>query len=194
MFCGLGALLLLCPALVSGQETRPDRRFQLGVHSFGASRASWTVGSENGGPTELGFVETLRRHGEFSRYKETPAAGLNLYHYSAGLRFELPVLDRSRWDLVADLGVGATRLRSAKYGDYVASEARVSETMVSLLGGLSVQYAISDDCKFFVGARRLLYLDEDNGPAVAGLQDADHVLESGSWAFPLTLGLSLEFR
>lgn len=186
--------MLLCPGSASGQERPPDRRFRPGVYSLAASQASWAAGAENGGLTELGFVETLRRHGEVQQYKETPAAGLNLYHYAAALKFELPVLDRSRWDLVADFGLGATRLRSAKYGDYVASEERVSETMVSLLGGLSVQYAISDACRFFVGARRLFYLDENNGPAIAGLQDADHVLESGVWAFPLTLGFRLKFR
>jgi hypothetical protein len=171
----------------------PDRWVRLGAHSLGAARASWSAGSENGGLTELGFVETLRRHGEVHQYKETPAAGLKLYHYTAALKFELPVMDRSRWDLVADLGLGATRLRSAKYGDYFASDERVSETFLSLLGGVSVQYAISDDCRFFVGARRLLYLEDGNEPVVGGLEDAEQLLESGSWTFPLTLGFRLTF-
>lgn len=194
VFCGVGALVVLCNGTASGQETPPDRRFHAVRHSIGGSPASWSSSSEASGLAELDFVETLRRHGRVQQYKETPAAGLRLYHYSAGLKFELPVMDRSRWDLVADFGLGATRLRSAKYGDYVASGERVSQTFLSLLGGVSVQYSVSDELRFFVGARQLFYLEDGKRPLVGDLQNADHLLESGSWAFPLTLGLRFQFR
>ncbi|MGD8700320.1 MAG: hypothetical protein PVJ43_13575, partial [Gemmatimonadales bacterium] len=117
-----------------------------------------------------------------------------LYHYTAGLEFELPVLEHSRWDLFADIGMGATRLRSAKYASYYPSERHVSETFVSLLGGVGVRYAVSDDCRLFVGARQLFYLEDGDGLVVDGLNDPGRVLESGSWTFPLTLGMRFSFR
>lgn len=194
VLCGIGAFLLLCVGSASAQETSRSRQSLPDQSSLALSRANWSMGSASSGLAELSFVDALRRHGEVHQYKETPAAGLKLYHYAAGLKFELPVMDRSRWDLVADFGLGATRLRSAQYADYGASEQHVSETFLSLLGGVSVQYAVSDDCRLFVGARQLLYLEDSEGLVIDGLKDSNRVLESGTWTFPLTLGLSLNFR
>jgi hypothetical protein len=57
-----------------------------------------------------------------------------------------------------------------------------------------VQYSVSDELRFFVGARQLFYLEDGKRPLVGDLRNADHLLESGSWAFPLTLGLRFQFR
>jgi len=191
---GIGAVLLLCAVSASAQEASPTPRAILDQHAMAVSRAGWSANSESNGLGELAFVDALRRHAKVDQYKETPTAGLKLYHYTAGLEFELPVMQHSRWDLVADFGLGATRLRSATFTGHYASEQRVSETFLSLLGGLSVQYAVSDDCRLFVGARRLLYLEDSSGLVIDGLNDPNQVLESGSWTFPLTFGMRIGFR
>jgi hypothetical protein len=159
-----------------------------------ASQASWTSKSESGSVSELEFVDALRRHGEVSRQQENPAAGLKLYHYTAGLKFELPVTEQSRWDLVADFGLGATRLRSAELANYHVSNRRVSETFVSVLGGLRIQYSLADNCRAFVGARQYLYLEDSEGLVIDGLEDPGLLLRTGSWTFPITVGVSLSFR
>ena len=59
---------------------------------------------------------------------------------------------------------------------------------------MSVQYAVSDDCRLFVGVRQLFYLEDGDGLVIDGLTDPEQVLDSGSWTFPLTLGLRFSFR
>ena len=194
VLCGICALLLLCVGSASAQETSHSRRSSSDRSSFALTRASWSSGPEDSGLAEIAFVDALRRHGKVDQYKETPVAGLKLYHYVAELKFELPVMEHTRWNLIADLGMGATRLRSAKFVNYYVSEQRVSETFLSLLGGVSVQYAVSDDCRLFVGVRQLFYLEDGDGLVIDGLTDPEQVLESGSWTFPLTLGLRFSFR
>jgi hypothetical protein len=191
---GIGALLLLCVGSASAQEASRFPQSSRDRYSFAVSRVSWSSEARSSGLAELTFVDALRRHGKVDQYKETPAAGLKLYHYTAGLRFELPVMEHSRWDLIADVGMGATRLRSAEFANYYVSEQRVSETFLSLLGGVSVQYAVSDECRLFVGARQLFYLEDGDGLVIDGLKDPDQVLESGSWTVPLTLGVRFSFR
>lgn len=186
--CVTAALLLLCDTPVWAQRERPVSRW------ISASKASWTSKSESGGVEELEFVDALRRHGEVSQHRETPAAGLKLYHYTAGLKFELPLRKQSRWDLVADFGLGATRLRSAELANYNTSNQRISETFVSLLGGLSVQYSLAENCRAFVGARQYFYIEDDDGLVIDGLEDPGLLLRTGSWTFPITLGVSLSFR
>jgi len=191
---GIGAFLLLCVGSASAQEVSRSRAGLPDRHSFAVSRVNWSSDSQNSGLAELTFVDALRRHGKVDQYKETPAAGLKLYHYTAGLKFELPLLERSRWDLIADVGMGATRLTSAKFAHYYVTERNISETFLSLLGGVSVQYTVADDCRLFVGARQLFYLDDGDRLTIDGLKDPDQVLESGSWTFPLTFGLQFSFR
>jgi hypothetical protein len=159
-----------------------------------ASKASWASNSESGGGSELEFVDALRRHGELSRQQENPAAGLRLYHYTAGLKFELPLTEQSRWDLVADFGLGATRLRSAELANHQMSNPRVSETFVSLLGGLRVQYSLAENFRAFIGARQYLYLEDEDGLVIDGLENPGLILKTSSWTFPLTLGVNFSFR
>jgi hypothetical protein len=181
------ALLLLTETPVWAQQKRPVSRW------ISASKASWASKSESGG-SELEFVDALRRHGELSRQQENPAAGLRLYHYTAGLKFELPLTEQSRWDLVADFGLGATRLRSAELANYHVSNPRISETFVSLLGGLRVQYWLADNFHAFVGARQYVYLEDEVGLVIDGLEDPGVILRTSSWTFPITLGVNLSFR
>ncbi len=191
---GIGAFLLLCIGSASAQEPTRSGPGRPARDAVAVSRVEWSSESHSSGLAELTFVDALRRHGTVDQYKETPAAGLKLYHYTAGLKFELPLMEHSRWDLIADVGMGATRIRSAKFADYYVSERDVSETFLSLLGGVSVQYAITNDCRLFVGARQLFYLEDGDELVIDGLKNPDQVLESGSWTFPLTLGLRFNFR
>lgn len=188
VLCATAALLLLADTPAWAQGEHPVSRW------ITASKASWTSNSESAGASELEFVDALRRHGEVSRQQENPAAGLRLYHYTAGLKFELPLTQQSRWDLVADFGLGATRLRSAEMADYPVSNPRVSETFVSLLGGLRIQYSLADNCRAFVGARQYLYLEDSDGLVIDELEDPGLLLRTGSWTFPINLGVSFSFR
>ncbi|UCF18361.1 MAG: hypothetical protein JSU87_10425, partial [Gemmatimonadota bacterium] len=126
-------------------------------------------------------------------YGETPAAGLKLYHYSAALKFDLPSIGGSRWKLFADLGLGATELKSNEYQPYAMAGDRTSEMFLSLRGGLTIEYAVSRNCSAFLSGREFFYLN-DTGVAIDILGGSASVVESGSWSFPLTVGLRLNVR
>lgn len=184
--CGVAALLIASPGSAGAQTERPGWRLT-------ASRAAVSPPAVESAIQEQEFVHALRQYGEVRRYKEAPAAGLRLSHYTAGLKFDLPLPVRSRWSLIADFGLGATRLRSNELNSYYTTDRRVSETFLSVLGGMTLGYALAPNWEAFVGARQFFYLDEDE-VAVDGLEDSGRLLESGSWTFPITFGMKLTLR
>lgn len=185
--CVIAALLLLCNTSAWAQQVRHISR------SLATSNASWASESKTSRLAEAEFVDALRRHAEVRRYKEAPAAGLKLYHYMAGLKFELPLMGQTRWDLVADFGMGATRLKSSQASSFYTSDQRISEVFVSVLGGVRLRYAIADNFSAFVGAREHFYLEDGDGLVIDGLEDPGRLLRTGSWTFPLTLGVRISF-
>lgn len=140
-------------------------------------------------------VAWLLRLGEVESYKENPAAGFSFSHTTTAVKIKLPVMDQSRLNFVADVGVGTTRLRSVEFGTLpVQGNYRVSEYFFSLLGGLTLQYAVTDDFRAFVGARRNVYVNDTEEFLVNGNTEPGHLLDASSWNFPLTVGLEFKFR
>jgi hypothetical protein len=140
-------------------------------------------------------VAWLLRLGEVESYKENPAAGFRLSHTTTAVKVKLPVLDQSRLNFVADMGVGTTRLRSLEFGAHpVQGNHRVSEYFFSLLGGLTLQYAVTDHFRAFVGARRNVYVSDTDEFLVNGSAEPGQLLDASAWNFPLTVGVQLNFR
>lgn len=160
-----------------------------------AWRAAFSPAEEDGWALgELGrsdFVEMLERHGTVDRYSELAASGLRMSHYTAGLKLDLPMVSWSRMKLFADLGVGATRIRSSRLSLYRESGGDISETYLSLRGGLTLELTIAARTRAFLSGREFVYLDEDDGATLEELRSGSRILESGSWTFPLTVGLRL---
>lgn len=181
--CVFVALLGLCRS-ATAQESRS-------VWDVSASRALWQKtgsGSESGAQS---LLETFQRHTSVDSYREAPAAGLRLYHYTAALKLDLPPIG-SRWKVYTDLGLGATRLRTNDQSPHYADRDDLSETFLSLRSGLTIEYAFSNRLRTFVTAREYLYLDSDDAAVtVDGLNDQTQILESGTWSFPLSFGVRL---
>lgn len=157
------------------------------------SRASWTAEpeAEGGALAELThseFVGTLARYGSVVSYSEALALGLKMSDYTASLRLDLPVVRESRLKLFADVGMGATRVRSSKLGVYGEAGTDLSRTYLSFRGGLTAEYELPHNFRVFITGRELFYLDSDDRLSIEELGRNARILESGSWTFPLTVG------
>jgi hypothetical protein len=184
----LPLLVLLCGTSLLGQESRAAER------SMSAARVDWS-GSESGGAladlADIEFIGMLERYASLDRYTEVPAAGLKLSHYTAAFKLDLPVVRQSRLRLFADLGLGATRIRSRKLGLVSDSSADVSEMYLSVRGGLTMEIELSSDFFAFLSGREFVYLDQDDQLILEEFGRGSKILESGIWTFPLTVGLRL---
>jgi hypothetical protein len=130
---------------------------------------------------------------EVQSYHEQPAGGIKLSHQVAALKVELPVLSDSRFSFFADFGFGATQLRSHEPGQIDSRYSRFSDTFLSGMGGLTAQYQLTQGCRAFVGARHVMYLDDADGRALEEAPSTRRLLQSSSWALPITFGLQLSF-
>ena len=163
--------------------------------SFSPAPASGVTRARSLENSAVELITTIIRLSETESYKENPAAGLRLSHTAAGLKFDLPVMPQSRLDFVANVGVGSTRLRSLEFGESpVGQHHRVSETFLSLVGGLNVQYAVTDHFRVFVGARHQLYFDDTASLAADEVPEPGRLLDMSSWTFPVTFGFQLSFK
>ncbi len=212
--CLAVASLSFWPSLAAAQERSPIPRslsvFRAGVTSAGITNkeagratplsfspapASEITRSRSRENSAVEFITAIIRLSETESYKENPAAGLRLSHTAAGLKFDLPVVPQSRLGFVANVGVGSTRLRSLELGEApVGQRHRVSETFLSLVGGLTVQYAVTDRGRVFVGARHQLYLDDTANLAVDQVPEPGRLLDMSSWTFPVVFGFQLSFK
>ncbi len=212
--CLAVASLCFWPSLAAAQESRPVPQslsvFRAGLMSaviaeketrpatplfFSRAPASKVTRARSLEDSAVDLITTIIRLSETESYKENPAAGLRLSHTTAGLKFDLPVVPQSRLDFVANVGVGSTRLRSLEFGESpVGQHHRVSETFLSLVGGLNVQYAVTDHCRLFVGARHQLYFNDTDNLAVDEVPEPGRLLDMSSWTFPVTFGLQLSFK
>lgn len=184
--CVAFALLWLCRS-AEAQERRS-------VWDVSASRALWEKSSNESVSAAQALLETVQRHTTVDTYREAPAAGLRLYHYTAALKMDLPPIG-SRWKLYTDLGLGATRLRASDQSPYYSYRDDLSETFLSVRGGLTVEYAFSNRLRTFVTAREYFYLDSDDTMVtVDGLNNQTQILESGPWSFPISFGIRLKIN
>ena len=171
-----------------GQENRAAER------RISTARVDWS-GSESAGAladlADIEFIGMLERHASLDRYIEVPAAGLKLSHYTAAFRLDLPVIRQSRLRLFADLGLGATRIRSRKLGLASESGADVSEMYLSVRGGLTMEIELTSEFSAFLTGREFIYLDQDDQLILEEFGRGSKILESGVWTFPLTVGLRL---
>lgn len=162
--------------------------------SISPSRVNWS-GSESGGAlaglAASEFIGMLERHATLDRYTEVAAAGLKLSHYTAAFKLDLPMIRQSRLRLFADLGLGATRIRSRKLGLLSDASADVSEMYLSVRGGLTIELDLSADFSAFLSGREFVYLDDDDQLVLEEFGRGAKILESGYWTFPLTIGLRL---
>lgn len=186
--CLVALLVVLCTTSLIAQESRAAER------SVSTSRVNWS-GSESGGAlADLAaseFMGMLERHASLDRYTEVPAAGLKLSHYAAAFKLDLPVIRQSRLRLFADLGLGATRIRSRKLGLFSEASADVSEMYLSVRGGLTIEIDLSSDFSAFLSGREFVYLDADDQLVLEEFGRGNKILESGYWTFPLTVGLRI---
>jgi hypothetical protein len=172
----------------SGSTSAGTPRFEApGAAAVERGRASWYEAA-------AADLVTLFASSDVERYDEHPGGGLRLEHQTASARFELPMLDESRLSIFADLGFGATRLQSHEPGQFQDGRGNSSyDTYLSGMGGLTVQYRLTPDVRAYVGARYFEYFSEADGLALNEAPDAERLLESSSWTFPITVGIRVSF-
>lgn len=130
---------------------------------------------------------------EVRSYQEHPAGGIKLSHQGAAFKLELPVLDDSPLSFYADFGFGATQLRSYEPGQIDSRYSRFSDTFLSGMGGLTALYQLSEGFQAFVGARHVMYLGDADDLALDEAPSAGRLLQSSSWALPITVGVQIAF-
>jgi hypothetical protein len=205
--CLVAVILCLGHSVAEGQEARPVGLglFQSNVRLGGPSEAqlqpapfevSGRTAARTGGleRSAAEFVTFILAISDVQRYEEQPAAGLRFSHESTELKLELPVLPQSPLGFFADFGIGATQLRSHDLGQMpVAGYYRASEFFLSALGGLTVEFRPTDNCRAFLSARHFIYLNGADDLALDAVPDPDQLLNSRTWTFPISFGLSFSF-
>lgn len=185
-------ILLIVPCGRAQQTSAPEPATPL--------RDAPTAGVEDEGfGLQLGtgaLLGAIWRHGSFDRYRESIAPGLRLSHYTAGLEWDLIDRPRARWKVVANLAVGASRLRSRDESGFDEVTGRpLSEIFLSLHAGLMFRYSVAGYCDLFVGARDYVPLGDRLGRDVyESLDQGRNALESALRTFPLTAGLRFNLR
>jgi hypothetical protein len=163
--------------------------------SFSASRTSESSSVRRIEDAAIDIITSVLNLSDIDSFGEQPAAGLKLSHTTAAMKFKLPVMQRSRLNFIANVGVGATQLRSIELGEVPSDRRhRFSEQFLSLEGGVTVKYAISDNCSVFVGARHQYYFESADGLVTDQVPDPGKLLDASSWTFPLTIGFQLGFN
>ncbi len=172
----------------AGGSVAATPRFEVpGGESGERGRASWLQAS-------AADLVALFGRSDVQSYDEQPGGGLRLKHETAAAQFEVPVMRQSRLKFFADLGFGATRLRSHDPGQFPDGRGgRLNETYISGMGGLTVQYQLTNDLRAFVGARYFQYFNDVDDLRLAETPDAGRLLKASAWTFPLTFGVQLSF-
>ncbi len=103
-------------------------------------------------------------------------------------------MPQSPLSFFANFGLGATQLRSREPGQLpVAGYYRVSELYLSALGGLTIEFRPTDNCRAFLSVRHFVYLNDAEDMASDAVPDPDQLRDSRTWTFPISFGLSLSF-
>lgn len=205
--CLVAAILCLSHSVAEGQDAPAVglRVLQANLTLGSASEAQLGTAPLEVSSTTAGETSSLERSAaevvafilaisDVQSYDEQPAAGLRFSHESTELKLELPVMPKSPLTFFADFGVGATQLRSHDLGQLpVAGYYRGSEFFLSALGGLTVEFRPTDNCRAFFSARHFVYLNEADDLVLDGVPNADQLLNSRSWTFPISFGISLSF-
>lgn len=132
-------------------------------------------------------------HGAFRRHRESLAPGVTLTHYTAGLELDLWSPRRARWNVVASLGIGATRLRAREFAPVARERTGLSQTFLSLHAGLTLEYRVAAHCDLFVGLRDFLEVSENlERDMYESLDRGRSPLESALRSFPLTAGVRFD--
>lgn len=184
-----------CAALIA--LTASPSLAQQGRHVLSASTALADLARTPESSSSLAeaseLIDEFRSIGQFREYKESLGYGLRLSHYIADARFDLPVLQDSRFQLSANLGIGATTLRTSDGYSAVLASDDLMGTYVSLRGGISLAYRVSPHCRVFVGAQEYLHFDHQaellQQPEVSVRDLSDAAL-----TFPITFGLTVNIN
>jgi hypothetical protein len=209
--CLAAALLCAWSSVAQGQELQPT---SLGL--FRASAAS-SRGSSAGlaqpglfaapavgqagqsrnwfETTAADLVTSLLAVSDMESYDENPAGGLRFEHYNAAAQLELPVLSESRLSFFAEVGLGATRMRSNEPGQLRSgSDSYVHGTFLSGVSGLTVRYRFTDAVGAYVGARYFKYVTSADNLTLDQAVNPGRLLNTSSWTFPFTFGFQINFN
>lgn len=118
---------------------------------------------------------------------------LNLWHYNAGLAFEVTRPGASPWDVTANLGAGATTFDgdAPAGGGSTVDDGGLSETYFTANGGLRVGYDVHESVNVYAGGQwYLAFTDEEDTAGVAGPEAQGFDTAS---SIPLTLGVKIRF-
>lgn len=184
---GAGALLLAIASAASAQEGDTARPWSIRQNVAPASGVALQPGA-------AALLHAVQRYTNLRRYSEPLGAALSLSHYDAGMEVALPTPKGSRLKMTADFALGRTRLRSGGLASQLGTTDRVSETYISLRGGVRIEYALATSCHLFVGGQEYYHFDGAGTREAVDAVGYVQPLLAGSWAYPLTLGLRFDLR
>ena len=145
--------------------------------------------------TAADLVTSLLAVSDMESYQENPTGGLRFEHYNAAAQLELPVMSESRLSFFAEVGVGATRMRSNEPGQLRGGrDSYVYGTFLSGVSGLTARYQFTDAIGAYVGARYFKYMTSADDLTLDQVANPGRLLDSSSWTFPFTFGFQINFK
>lgn len=201
---GVVALLAFLPM---GLEAQDQKRFRVDGHGGVVLPTGDLADSHDVGPTAgIGLAYrihpriALRADGaidwlqtaELSNGVTTP--DLRLWHYNAGVEFDMLPQRIEHWSLTTNVGAGATTFDMDELQLMGETGADFSETYFSVNGGAEVGYNVNRYLEFFLGAQtNVMFADEQD---TAFLNDVGSELDGFGTvvSLPIYAGASFSFR
>ncbi len=122
------------------------------------------------------------------------APDINLWHYNAGVDFELTRPGAGPWDVTVNVAGGATTWDTDSFSAGTGATQELSETYFTANGGLRAGYDLNRSVSVFLGGQWYLqFTDEEDTQALASLTpELSEGFDSAS-SIPLYAGLSVKF-
>lgn len=201
---GVVALLAFLPTRLDAQQ---QKRFRVDGHGGVVLPTGDLADSHDAGPTAgIGLAYqihpriALRADGSIDWLQTAElATGVNtpdlrLWHYNAGVEFDLLPERIDNWSLTTNVGAGATTfdMDELQLTNEVGSD--FSQTYFSVNGGAEVGYNVNRNLEFFLGAQtNVMFADEQDSAFLSDL--GSEVDGFGTVvSLPIYAGASFSFR
>jgi len=124
------------------------------------------------------------------------APDLNLWHYGVGAAIELtnPEATESPWEVLFNVGVGATTMKSKDFAQPVDNMTRFSKTYFTPNWGLTVGYDVTSSVNIFAGGQGYLIMAKKDDTGVFETLTAGQTPAFGTqFSAPVYAGFRVRF-
>lgn len=133
-----------------------------------------------------------------SSARQPSAPDMSLWHYSAGVEFDVTQPGTSRWHVTADVGGGATTIDTDAFDEPITNpetdeiEADFNATYATVHGGMTLGYDVHERVDVYGAARwYLTFTDEEETAVFDQLSPTTSAFDQAS-SVPITVGVRVK--